>query len=159
MPCILSIIIRHHRGAICTIETDTSVSHCKYTAETEQFPRTTVRFLFVFALPISHCKDTATEKGTFRFYADFEGFCRLLPNLIAFFPFPVQRYGSRKQHLQFSVVSFSFLRDFSWYFSFLQFPSGFFRLHAPNTLQRYGNRKGYFPFNCGLRLLLRIIAD
>ena len=90
---------------------------------------------------------------TLRVFADFYRIW------LHFFSFPVQRYGSRKWHLQFSVVSFSFLRDFSWYFSFLQFPSGFFRLHAPNTLQRYGLRKGYFPFNCGLRLLLRIIAD
>ena len=133
------------------IAIDTSISLCKYTAATEPFPRTIVRFLSIFYIVY----------------------------------FPVQRYGSRKQHLQFSVVSFSFLPNYSVYFSFLpvtrskhsakirQRKGGVVRKLSPSAqkcsqmyinahkyhpaavclaptlpiaMQIYGKRKAYFPF-------------
>ena len=52
-------------SSVC-IAIDTSISHCKDTAETEPFPRTSVRFLSVFTLSISRYKDTAGKNSTFR---------------------------------------------------------------------------------------------
>ena len=77
------------------------------------------------------CKDTAAGNSTFRFYADFDFFCRHLLTLVAFFPIPLQRYGNRKQHFQFIAV-------YAYFCSLLQFSSAFFQNHCKDTASGRG---------------------
>ena len=73
-------------SSVC-IAIDTSISHCKDTVETEQFPRTTVRFLFVFALSISRCKNTAAENDIFSFLSFPSVSFGIFPDISVFFSF------------------------------------------------------------------------
>ena len=95
-------------SSVC-IAIDTSIPHCKDTAETEPFPRTSVRFLSVFTLSISRYKDTAGKNSTFRLLrisAYFAVYCGLAMH----FFIPNAKIQRKQSHFKEQVFAFcSFL--------------------------------------------------